>query len=134
MLEIEDPKLQSSNFMKFIEKVHTGEYSFEGNTLVTKLPQQQAGQKKVSWEDEYKEFQQYIKDNHEDYDEYEEMWGEEGSWSNQYIKSPKEYDFSETNPFAQLQDPYQKGLEFMDNGRIKDAILAFEGKSALYCS
>ena len=169
LLSIQDPKLQNSNFMKFIEKVHTGEYSFEGNSLVSK-PRINY-QKTVTWEDEYGNFEspqemvhdyqnfQQIPNNErgmveeyknfnseqemvkeymqeqekkyqerwreeygeylqDDVDEYDEIWNEEGSWNTEYL-TPKQYQFSQQNPYMELDNPFEKGLELMDNGKIK---------------
>jgi hypothetical protein len=168
--------------MKFIEKVHTGEYSFENNTLVSKPMLRKDLHKTVTWEDEYSNFespqemindyqnfqqipnnerdemiedfktfkseqemvQEYMqeqeriykekmekeygeyKQDSQDYDDYDEIWNEDGVWNSEAL-APKKYEFSQQNPYLELDNPFEKGLEMMDNGRIKDAILAFEG-------
>jgi hypothetical protein len=39
--QINDPKLQNSNFMRFMEKISKGEVDFVDNQVIEKTPQQQ---------------------------------------------------------------------------------------------
>eukprot|EP01112_Ceratiomyxa_fruticulosa_P002552 TRINITY_DN1267_c0_g1_i2.p1 TRINITY_DN1267_c0_g1~~TRINITY_DN1267_c0_g1_i2.p1 ORF type:complete len:728 (-),score=159.12 TRINITY_DN1267_c0_g1_i2:55-2013(-) len=95
--QINDPKLQNSNFMKLMSKIHNGEVRFEGNTLI---------ENEHEWADEYASFKGSIDDHR----------------LKEYIFVAR----GEENPFDSIEDPLSKGIQLFNDGLISEAILALE--------
>ena len=141
--QIDDPKLQKSNFMRFMNEIKDGkvEIDSENNQLhvnTSKLEEtdhetwanefeqhqlntekwledfeRQQVEQNPDWDNAYKEFQQYQ------------------NFANGYLSTELEdYEFVdvEDNPYANYPDAFKKGVELFQDGHLSQAILALEAE------
>mmetsp|Transcript_34870 Transcript_34870/g.44012 ORF Transcript_34870/g.44012 Transcript_34870/m.44012 type:complete len:599 (+) Transcript_34870:73-1869(+) len=58
---------------------------------------------------------------------YDQAWAETAAKLEE-LKDPLSYEFKTNNPFLELDDPFEAGMAFFNDGEIHDAILAFEAE------
>lgn len=154
---IQDPKLQQTNFVKFLTKLNRGELELVDNGVVEKTPEQRnvdnwaeeftemrnqgslgneinlesTEMSPEAWFQEFQKFKEgmnaYPRPDIEDFNE--EEWLREFSAFGQtdYLKN---YVFTpaEDNPYMSHPDPLNKGIELFQDGKISESILAFEAE------
>jgi len=147
--QINDPKLQNTNFMRFMSKINKGEVAFMDNQVVEQTPEEAEANRwaddfetrrdagefaddKGDWAHEFAD--QYGHDPSEWADDFQQF-NEQSEWINQFSEasvSPAdvEYVFSDPseNPYMDHPNPFQKGIKLFDEGKISDSILAFEAE------
>ncbi|XP_012946150.1 peroxisomal targeting signal 1 receptor [Aplysia californica] len=147
---VNDPKINNSEFMKFVKKIGAGEVSIKDNQLVGKSGEevaedwaqdfsasQEAGSKSLTekWEEEFSQFSAAAQDqtDTEFWDRLQKQWedvkDEEGHpWLSEYdtAKAFKEYEFDKDNHLLEHQSPFDEGLKRLEAGDIPNAVLLFE--------
>eukprot|EP01125_Pyxidicula_operculata_P006415 TRINITY_DN2225_c0_g1_i2.p1 TRINITY_DN2225_c0_g1~~TRINITY_DN2225_c0_g1_i2.p1 ORF type:complete len:704 (-),score=174.46 TRINITY_DN2225_c0_g1_i2:125-2236(-) len=151
---INDPKLQNSQFIQFINKMATGDIKIENGSVVETTPVEKmaneflAGERnRQSWVSEF--------DEEEEFKEWDDSWKNKfsRSWANEFTdtnfdndedlvdhysnvwenlrkEESNGYNFQEQNEFLSDPEAYNKGLELFNAGDIPKAILAFEAAVA----
>jgi peroxin-5 len=142
--QIDDEKLQGTNFMKLMSKLSTGEVKLDNEKFV-EVTKEQNTNRNSQWVEEFNQ----EKDWHDEYQEMSKKWDlQNKEWlkeyanydTEQWIKDYKEllakeglvvsenhdYEFQTENPFLQHPEPFQEGLRLFREGNIPDAILCFE--------
>eukprot|EP01121_Diplochlamys_sp_Union-15-3_P009805 TRINITY_DN2690_c0_g1_i2.p1 TRINITY_DN2690_c0_g1~~TRINITY_DN2690_c0_g1_i2.p1 ORF type:complete len:712 (-),score=133.57 TRINITY_DN2690_c0_g1_i2:101-2128(-) len=140
---INDPKLQESDFMKFLNKLSDGQLSIANNKLVENA--------KNDWVEDYKKggYEEKSEKWMEDFEKWTKLQGKE-DWIDDYTKFAEddskwaqefetfsgntafeaenngEYEFQKDNPFIDDANAFEKGLKLFEEGNIPEAILAFE--------
>jgi len=142
--QIKDPKLQSTNFMKFMHKISEGQVTFDGNKVVEKSPSELEAD---TWADEFGKYMdksegenwaQEFREQHgeafpdnwlNEFEQFsdEQQWVQE--FNNMYV-APNEYQFVDPaeNPYMDHPHPFDKGLKLFQEGKISESILAFEAE------
>eukprot|EP01119_Soliformovum_irregulare_P014123 TRINITY_DN3837_c0_g1_i1.p1 TRINITY_DN3837_c0_g1~~TRINITY_DN3837_c0_g1_i1.p1 ORF type:complete len:593 (-),score=151.28 TRINITY_DN3837_c0_g1_i1:54-1583(-) len=147
---IHDPKLQNTQFMSLMRSIGSGKVDVFDNELVEK--------EGFNVEDLATEFEnshlstadRWANSFHDEkleeqmareFDENLQVWPDEFQNMDQenlrreyeeYMANALvgEYQFTDGNPYAALDDPLEKGLELFQEGRLEQAILAFEAELA----
>eukprot|EP01117_Protostelium_nocturnum_P010862 TRINITY_DN3918_c0_g1_i3.p1 TRINITY_DN3918_c0_g1~~TRINITY_DN3918_c0_g1_i3.p1 ORF type:complete len:654 (+),score=228.69 TRINITY_DN3918_c0_g1_i3:135-2096(+) len=147
--EIQDPKLQGTNFMKMMRGLAKGELELKDNQVV------ETNKDTEEWANEFQkefpilnqnfgdddwadQFENEYAPHHEWLEEFESNLDEESDreWIRQFSSQAssatvvKDYKFSDAdqNPYIGMANPFQKGIELFDDGKISDSILAFEAE------
>jgi hypothetical protein len=120
---IEDPKLQNSNFMSFVRGfaanngAHPNEWANDFQRDEQRTLREQGG----DWETEYGHDEAQMMDGL-----FEDAEFEPANWRAAPRLDGDAYECSPNNPYAEAKDPYQLGVDFFNNGRFADSVLALE--------
>ncbi|XP_060563005.1 peroxisomal targeting signal 1 receptor-like isoform X1 [Ruditapes philippinarum] len=148
---VDDPKLNSSEFIRFVKKISEGDVTIKDNEVIEKsvddkseewanefamknqetLPNSQRSLVD-KWEEEF--MSEKSANDAEFWEKLEQHWqdvaqsGEENAWLTDFENTQpyKEYKFEEDNPLINHPDPFQAGLEKLKQGDIPNAVLLFE--------
>lgn len=147
---IDDPKLNATEFMKFVKKLGDEEITIRDNKVVEKsgqqltddwvedfTSQQNAGKSLTEkWEEEYAVFSEAAQNNSETdfWENLQKQWGEvkneEGHpWLTEYESSSsafKDYVFDQDNHLLDHENPFEEGKKKLEGGDIPNAVLLFE--------
>ncbi|BFZ23295.1 hypothetical protein BsWGS_26334 [Bradybaena similaris] len=146
---ITDPKINESEFMKFVKKIGDGEISIKDNQVIEKsldelaeawtedFTSSEAGGKSLTqkWEEEFAEFSASAQDktDTEFWDRLQRQWEEvkddEGHpWLTEYQTSKvfKDYQFDQENHMLDHENPFEEGKKRLEAGDIPNAVLLFE--------
>jgi len=147
LTELQDPKLQSTNFMKFMSGLHKGELEITEDSVISKTPadigddwaQEFESQRPQTWEEEFSNRleQDDLYGNVDDWieefqeDRYNDAWAEQftrGGPSTATIV--RDYEFSDLsrNPYLGMPDAFEIGMRLFNEGKISESILAFEAE------
>lgn len=132
--QIQDPKFQSSKFSQFLSGISDGKLVVKDNELLEK------SQSEV-WASEFENFDPSSNSFNweKEFESFEENWVQEfddfqypsdfHQWLSEF-GGPKQYVFADpsTNPYVDHPNPFQKGKELFNDGRLTQAILAFEAE------
>lgn len=142
---VTDPKINSSEFMKFVKKLGDGEITIQDNKVVNKTAAQQTddwvqdfrtaeGAKSLvdRWEEEFSDFTSGHSDA-EFWDKLQQHWQDVDSnqghpWLTEFEQTDtyEVYKFEENNPVLEHPQPFREGLECLKSGDIPNAVLFFE--------
>ncbi|VDI58508.1 peroxin-5 [Mytilus galloprovincialis] len=146
---VNDPKFSNSEFMKFVKRIGDGEITIENNDVI-ELSQQdkaedwaqefsvnQAGKSLVDqWEDEYAEMtgNQDVTDENfweklqKHWEDVDKTTNDGHPWLTEFEQTDpyKEYKFEEENPLIDHENPFQAGIDKLQEGDIPNAVLLFE--------
>ncbi|XP_072175236.1 peroxisomal targeting signal 1 receptor-like [Diadema setosum] len=148
---MEDPKFQSSEFMKFIKKLSDGEITVDGNEVKSKdgsvvdatadaWSSEFASQQEYTAEEWVRDFDQErtMPADQEFWDrlqaEWESMAGserEEHQWLDEFKTAEMQdqpYSFEEDNPLRNHPSPFEEGLKKLKEGDLANAVLLFEAE------
>jgi len=126
IIQNSDHNWKQSNFVDFLQKVQQKE------SILNSLEDQSS-----KWADEYKKLKQNepewlnqledLRQNEIDWEkELDVDWASYKDDLNNMTKKNPKYMFQEQNPYENLIDPFEKGLELMKNGNLSEAVKAFE--------
>lgn len=143
---VSDPTLTNSEFMKFVKKIGDGDIkikdneviektldekseewaheftqNFQGKSLVDKWEEEFTSEKEITDEDFWERLQKH-------WEEVDQSGHDGHPWLTEFEQSEpfKEYKFEEENPLLNHPDPFQAGLEKLQQGDIPNAVLLFE--------
>ncbi|PVD35309.1 hypothetical protein C0Q70_02269 [Pomacea canaliculata] len=142
---VKDPKLSSSEFMKFVKQIGDGEVTIQDNTVLTNPTGQQdedwvqefrtlQGAKSVAdrWEEEFST-QETPQTDSEIWDRLQQQWLDADSnigqsWLTEYEETAVQetYKFEENNPAKEHPHPFEEGIKHLEKGDIPNAVLFFE--------
>jgi peroxin-5 len=133
---IQDPKLQQSDFMKFMTKLSKGQISIVDNQVIEKEGEHEDEEteklvnefesihgKRGTLSEHWMEEFENIEEQEEWMREWKEMYGDGTQWLRQYEFVP-----AEENPYMGHPEAFEKGMELFNDGRTTQAILAFEAE------
>ncbi|GFS26034.1 peroxisomal targeting signal 1 receptor [Elysia marginata] len=150
---VTDPKINETEFMKFVKKIGDGEVSIKDNQVTEKSSNDiaqdwvnaftedaqgmAAAQPTLTekWEEEFREFSVAAQDQTETdfWDNLQKQWegvkDEEGHpWLSEYESSKafKDYEFEKENPLLDHQNALEEGKKRVADGDIPNAVLLFE--------
>jgi len=145
---VNDPKINNSEFMKFVKKIGDGEISIKDNQVVTSSGEEvadnwaqdfhtQQGAKSLTdkWEEEFADFSAAAQDqgDGEFWDKLQKTWedvkDDEGHpWLTDYeqAKAFKDYAFESENGLLDHENPFQEGVARLEAGDVPSAVLLFE--------
>jgi peroxin-5 len=135
MAAIDDPKLQSSNFMKFLQQLSNGELKVdENNNLVGEAgdwaSEYEAKEKEgVDWASEYQHMgdtSEHWVDEFSDETSMREFENLEKVWEAAEKQAGGMYEFAENNPFKDHPQPFVEAQSLFDQGLTALAALAAE--------
>lgn len=156
--EINDPKLQQTQFMRLMQKMSKGEVDFVDNQLIDRSkeefdPDQLAEEfattslsESERWAQEFHtgEFQpdelvrEFEKEREKDVwnwlSQYEHLDSQTEEWLKDYSEGldssthPYQFTPARDNPYMAIENPFQKGIELFEEGRVDQAALAFEAE------
>eukprot|EP01114_Cavostelium_apophysatum_P014206 TRINITY_DN3628_c0_g1_i2.p1 TRINITY_DN3628_c0_g1~~TRINITY_DN3628_c0_g1_i2.p1 ORF type:complete len:484 (+),score=168.39 TRINITY_DN3628_c0_g1_i2:369-1820(+) len=152
--QIQDPKLQNTNFMRFMSKISKGEVALRDNQVIEQTPEEIEanrwadefeshrgkdesgvfGAESDRWAEEFsRDYEDRSADNQDWVNEFENF-SEQQDWLNEFnsfSSQSNEYVFGdpEENPYMNHSNPYKKGIQLFDEGKISEAILAFEAEA-----
>eukprot|EP01118_Nematostelium_gracile_P017441 TRINITY_DN7447_c0_g1_i1.p1 TRINITY_DN7447_c0_g1~~TRINITY_DN7447_c0_g1_i1.p1 ORF type:complete len:685 (+),score=176.13 TRINITY_DN7447_c0_g1_i1:71-2125(+) len=149
MTQINDPKLQRSNFMNLMKQMSNGEVELRDNDIKVKDGVDVMADEFVDWKD--REGQMHNGDWVQEFYENERSEAESGgiwNWLSQYEQTDEaeewfqefqkgsptsylsQYEMTDPadNPYMAHPNPFQKGLELFNEGDIEQAVLAFEAE------
>nr|CAB3264790.1 peroxisomal targeting signal 1 receptor [Phallusia mammillata] len=143
-----DPKLASTNFMKYVSNLATDPNATSQLWTNEFLQTNQKPEGGLDWVEEYQKLNpnherwadefgakteqtEITPENQEFWDNLQEQWAEsmkptEQDWLDDYAAESKIYEFSNENPFKDLPDPYNEGLKRLRLGDLPNAVLLFE--------
>ncbi|GFO22009.1 retinal rod rhodopsin-sensitive cgmp 3',5'-cyclic phosphodiesterase subunit delta-like [Plakobranchus ocellatus] len=148
---VTDPKINETEFMKFVKKIGDGGVSIKDNQVTEKSPDedwvsdftsQQAGAAASShqtltdkWAEEFREFSTAAQDQTDTqfWDNLQKQWedvkDEDGHpWLAEYDSSKafKDYEFDKENPLLDHDNAFEEGKKRLAAGEIPNAVLLFE--------
>lgn len=146
---VDDPKLTSTEFMKFVKQIGSGQVQLDGNDRVVEpgamaAPSDTADvwanefaqeQTHDQWADEFYATQDEFSQN-DFWDRLQNDWenmAKENSgdhpWLSEFEQTSepyKEYAFEEDNPLKDHPNPFEEGLNRLKEGDLPNAVLLFE--------
>lgn len=138
----DDPEIQNTDFLNFIQKIGSGEYQVTEEGIISN----DSDHLSQAWAQEYATAQEVwednaVRDDQEFWDSLANDWATEynqnsisditelstGSMAdNEEFSSPTEYKFNSNNPYQDSVDPFTEGLKKLEDGDIPSAVLHFE--------
>ena len=128
-----DPKFMNSEFYKFIEKLHSGRAKIESNTLIeeefgdvwsSQKPEEIELWNGLSPEERLRFEEVWNKAKETDEERMIREWG--GQW--EAARPVEAYEFSQENPYVDIENPYGLALAKANEGNFADAILLLEAE------
>ncbi|KAL5014307.1 hypothetical protein ScPMuIL_008577 [Solemya velum] len=149
LASVDHPKLTNSEFMKFVKRLGDGSITISDNQVLERPVSDQADNwaqefstiqagKSLSdrWEEEFSDPVADREITDEDFwEKLEKHWQDvDGAtedshpWLTEYEQTDphKEYSFEKENPLLDHPNPFQEGLEKLEQGDIPTAVLLFE--------
>ncbi|PRP79288.1 hypothetical protein PROFUN_12429 [Planoprotostelium fungivorum] len=150
LTKIDDPKLQSTNFMKLMSQLHKGEVEITEDSIVSRGDQQTE-----EWADQFDQYrEEHPSQSDEWMREFEDKMNlmDQNSWANEFEEDNwqgmddewikglasqnttgpivPEYRFSDPalNPYIGNPEAYPIGIRLFNEGRLAESILAFEAE------
>ncbi|KAI8795532.1 peroxisomal targeting signal 1 receptor [Biomphalaria glabrata] len=148
---VDDPKINDTEFMKFVKKIGTGEVIVKDNQVIESsgdaltdawvqdFSAQQSSQAEKSltekWEEEFADFSAAAQSNSdtEFWDRLQKQWEEVKDdsghpWLTEYTSSKvfKDYEFEADNHLIDHENAFEEGKKKLEHGDIPNAVLLFE--------
>ncbi|KAK0056878.1 peroxisomal targeting signal 1 receptor [Biomphalaria pfeifferi] len=148
---VDDPKINDTEFMKFVKKIGTGEVIVKDNQVIESsgdaltdawvqdFSAQQSSQAEKSltekWEEEFADFTAAAQSNSdtEFWDRLQKQWEEVKDdsghpWLTEYTSSKvfKDYEFEADNHLIDHENAFEEGKKKLEHGDIPNAVLLFE--------
>ncbi|ESO91295.1 hypothetical protein LOTGIDRAFT_209637 [Lottia gigantea] len=144
---LDDPKFANSQFAKFVKKIENGDIIIEDNKVievdesqqwVDQFTRQQDGKSLVDkWEEEFSDFSsnQGAETTDKDFwDQLQQHWLQADQdnlghpWLSDYEQTEpyQNYTFETENPLLEHPNPFEAGMEKLQEGDIPNAVLLFE--------